>query len=69
MQDGHIVLTGNMQANSPSLDLFVDGGNLYIPKRVASNNLTYFDTQGFPVTNGGTGVNAGLFVKGNIVIN
>lgn len=69
VQNGDILLAGNMQDTSPSLDLYIDAGNLYIPSTGAgvNNSPTSFDAQGFPVTS--NGVSAGRFIKGNIIIN
>ena len=67
MQNGNILLTGKMTDSSPSLDLYIDAGNMYVTATWATNNATSFDAQGFPVTS--NGASAGRFIKGNIIIN
>ncbi|MEI7563396.1 MAG: hypothetical protein WCJ39_07295 [bacterium] len=67
MQNGYIVLVGNMDDSSPPLDIYIDAGNLYLPSDLQANTFTLFDQQGFPVTS--NGASAGRFLKGNIIIN
>jgi hypothetical protein len=57
-----------MDADSPSLDVFIDWGNLYI-NTLGLGILTYFNDQGFPMPNNAIGINQWAFFKGNFVIN
>ena len=54
-----------MNNSSPTLDIFIDEGNLYINPDTSSR--VSFNIQGFPATTGI--VNEGEFLKGNFVIN
>lgn len=63
VKNGNVILEGGMTENSPSLDLFIDKGILYLPDYIIA---TDFDTQGFPTTNG---VNSWLYLKWNFIIN
>ena len=61
----NLTLKGNMNSTSPTLDIFIDEGNLYINPDTSSR--ISFNIQGFPATTGI--VNEGEFLKGNFVIN
>lgn len=66
MKNWNIILARSMKNISPSLDVFIDWGNLYIDS--SSFNYENFDNQGFPTipTNA---ITSGLLLKGNFVIN
>lgn len=68
IKNGSLTLKGSMDADSPSLDVFIDWGNLYI-NTLGLGILTYFNDQGFPMPNNAIGINQWAFFKGNFVIN
>ncbi len=67
MKKWNIILSNSMKKNSPSLDLFIDEGSLYIDNSINWNTAETFDKNGFPTTT--DIVNSWLFLKGNFVIN
>lgn len=68
IKNGNLRLEGSMDADSAPLDIFIDGWNLYIKNTNGAGNLTKFNIQGFPVSNG-TGINQGKFLRGNFIVN
>ena len=61
--NGNVQLEGGMNADSPSLDLFIDKWLLYLPDPITSQT---FAGEGFPSTPWTT---AWLYLKGNFVLN
>ncbi|MDR2541490.1 MAG: hypothetical protein LBD11_07195 [Candidatus Peribacteria bacterium] len=55
-----------MTANSPALNIFIDGGKLILAQSL--NDRISFNEKGYPITSG-TGVYTGIFLKGNFIIN
>jgi len=45
MKNGNIILINSMRNESPSLDIFIDKGGLYI--KSDPNNLQNFDNRGY----------------------
>ncbi len=64
VKSGNVILQGGMQEISPSLDLFIDKGILYLPDPFTTRQT--FNEQWFPET---SGVIAWLYLKGNFIIN
>ncbi len=62
IKNGNITLSGNMNKNNSPLDIFIDWWSLFID----SNTGTNFNIQWFPDS---TGINQGIFLKGNFVVN
>ncbi len=67
IQSGNLTLKWNMDSSSPSLDIFIDWGNLYVDPNW-NGTATKFNVQWFPTTLNDA-VNQGIFLKGNFVIN
>ncbi len=64
VSDGNVIIQGGMQKNSPSLDIFIDRGRLYLPTDPVV--FQSFDTQGFPDEKG---ISRGVYLKGIFIIN
>jgi len=65
VKSGNVILEWGMGESSPALDLFIDKGILYLPTESTFIGQT-FTLQGFPGT---PGINSGLYLKGNFIIN
>ena len=66
IKDVHVVLKNSMTENSAPLDLLLDRGELMMLTSTPSAYTT-FNNYGFP---DGTNItNAGVFLKGNIIVN
>jgi hypothetical protein len=68
IKNGNLTLKWSMDWDYPPLDIFIDGGNLYLDNISWLWQMTDFNIQWFPVTSG-TGINQGRFLKGNFVVN
>ncbi len=64
VKNGNVILSGGMQENSPSMDIFIDKWLLYLPADPCI--LQWFNQEGFPIS---SGINYWLYLKGNIVVN
>ncbi|EKD24522.1 MAG: hypothetical protein ACD_80C00214G0001, partial [uncultured bacterium (gcode 4)] len=64
VKSGNVVLQGGMQQNSPSLDLFIDKGLIYLPDPFTRQT---FNDEWFPDTT--TMITSWLYLKGNFIIN
>ena len=65
VKSGNVILQDSMESSSPSIDLFVDKGMLYLPQNPFSQQS--FNNQWFPDTT--NGINSWLYLKGNFIIN
>lgn len=62
-KNGNIILQSGMDESSPSLDIFIDKGLLYLDNGAG---LVSFDNQGFPSS---SGVSSWIYLKGIFIIN
>jgi hypothetical protein len=64
VKNANVILQNGMSENSSPLNLFIDKWILYLPTTISEQN---FSLSWFPTSDAGT--NAGLFLKGNLIIN
>ncbi len=63
VRSGNVILSGGMTNTSPSLDLFVDKGIVFLPNSFEKQS---FNSNWYPIWWGGS---SWLYLKGNIIIN
>lgn len=68
LKNWNLTLKWSMDLDSSPLDIFIDGGNLYVDNTNGLGALTKFNIQWFPVSTT-TGINQGKFLRGNFIIN
>lgn len=67
LKNGNLTLKKSMNEDYPPLDIFIDGGNLYIENTNGAGQFTDFNIQWFPIST--AGINKGKFLRGNFIIN
>jgi len=67
VKNADVFFSWSMNTTSPTINIFVDNGNIFLRNHATTTTLQDIDQYGYPTTT--APVTKGFFIKGNIIIN